>query len=75
MVDERTAVPAEPSEDDVVLVGVTTRESPPAPHPFATLPEPVAPEDMVTEHDTDPGPDPYGGRDTELDFLLRNALP
>ena len=33
----------------------------------------VRPEDMVTTHDVDPPNDPMGGRDTETEFMLRNA--
>lgn len=33
----------------------------------------VRPEEMVATHPTTPPPDPEGGRDTESDFLLRNA--
>ncbi|HEY7719672.1 MAG TPA: hypothetical protein VH915_12995 [Pedococcus sp.] len=40
---------------------------------FTHLPERVRPEDLVTTQDVDPGPDPRGGRDTETEFLLRNA--
>jgi hypothetical protein len=40
---------------------------------FTTLPDRVAPEDLRTTQDVDPGPDPRGGRDTEAEFLLRNA--
>jgi hypothetical protein len=40
---------------------------------FSHLPERIAPEDMTTTQDVDPGPDPRGGRDTETEFMLRNA--
>ncbi len=40
---------------------------------FTTLPARVAPEDLRTTQDVDPAPDPHGGRDTETEFLLRNA--
>jgi hypothetical protein len=30
-------------------------------------------EDMVTTQDVDPPQDPRGGRDTETEFMLRNA--
>jgi hypothetical protein len=33
----------------------------------------VRPDEMVTSQPAEPVPDPYGGRDTETDFLLRNA--
>ena len=38
----------------------------------ADLPR-VAPEHMVTTQQVSPPPDPQGGRDTEQDFVLRNA--
>lgn len=40
---------------------------------FSRLPERVRPEDTVTTQDVDPAPDPRGGRDTETEFMLRNA--
>lgn len=40
---------------------------------FTHLPERVAPEDMVTTQDVDPPQDPRGGRDTDTEFMLRNA--
>jgi hypothetical protein len=40
---------------------------------FSTLPERVKPEDLRTTQDIDPGPDPRGGRDTDTEFMLRNA--
>ena len=40
---------------------------------FSTLPERVKPEDLRTTQDVDPGPDPRGGRDTDTEFMLRNA--
>ena len=40
---------------------------------FSQLPERIPPEQMKTVQDIDPGPDPRGGRDTETEFLLRNA--
>lgn len=42
---------------------------------FGVLPEAVALEDTVAEHDARPVADPQGGRDPERDFLLRHALP
>ena len=33
----------------------------------------VRPEDMVTTQEVDAAPDPRGGRDTETEFMLRNA--
>jgi hypothetical protein len=43
------------------------------PRDYTQLPERVRPEEMVTTVDVDPGPDPQGGRDTETEFMLRNA--
>ena len=54
----------------------TTKPAPKAARPlpdFSHLPERVDPEDMVTTQDVDPGPDPRGGRDTDTEFMLRNA--
>jgi hypothetical protein len=33
----------------------------------------VRPQDMVTTQDVEPPQDPRGGRDTETEFMLRNA--
>ena len=33
----------------------------------------VRPEDMVTTQEVDPPQDPRGGRDTDNEFMLRNA--
>jgi hypothetical protein len=38
---------------------------------FKRLPERVRLEDTVTTSDTEPVPDPEGGRDTDRDFLIR----
>jgi hypothetical protein len=40
---------------------------------FTRLPERVAPEDMMTTQVVEPPEDPQGGRDTETEFMLRNA--
>ncbi|SDO73237.1 hypothetical protein SAMN04489867_0439 [Pedococcus dokdonensis] len=40
---------------------------------FSQLPERVSPEDMVTTQVVEPPEDPRGGRDTETEFMLRNA--
>lgn len=40
---------------------------------FTHLPERIAPEDMVTTQVVEPPEDPQGGRDTETEFMLRNA--
>ena len=47
----------------------TTHELP----DFSQLPERVKPEDLRSTQDVDPGPDPRGGRDTDTEFMLRNA--
>jgi hypothetical protein len=33
----------------------------------------VRPEDMGTTQDVDPPPDPEGGRNTDMEFMTRNA--
>ena len=33
----------------------------------------VRPEDMVTTQEVDPAPDPEGGRNTDMEFMTRNA--
>ena len=40
---------------------------------FTQLPGRIEPEEMTTTQDIDPGPDPRGGRDTDTEFMLRNA--
>jgi hypothetical protein len=40
---------------------------------FRKLPERIRPEDMIAVQETEPPPDPTMGRDTERDFMLRNA--
>lgn len=50
----------------------------PAPQPdprarWATLPEPVRIVDTITSHASSDAPDPVMGRDTETEFMLRNA--
>nr|WP_297428946.1 heme biosynthesis protein HemY [uncultured Actinotalea sp.] len=58
-------------DDDAVTVGESSAERPP-PGPFAVLPEPVRLEDTVTGQDVSAAPDPYAGRDTETEFMLRH---
>jgi len=43
------------------------------PEDFTTLPDPIRPEEMVAMTDTTLAPDPTMGRDTETEFMLRNA--
>jgi hypothetical protein len=38
---------------------------------YRRLPEPVDLDDTIATHETDPPPDPAGGRDPERDFMLR----
>ena len=38
---------------------------------FHRLPEPVKLEETVASHEVDPPQDPEGGRDTDVEFLLR----
>jgi len=40
---------------------------------FRRLPERIRPEDMTAAQETEPPPDPTMGRDSERDFMLRNA--
>lgn len=39
---------------------------------FRKLPERIRPEDLIATQETDP-PDPTMGRDSERDFMVRNA--
>jgi hypothetical protein len=41
------------------------------PERFKHLPEPINPKDLITGQETEPPPDPEGGRNTDTDFLLR----
>ena len=45
--------------------------TPPDPDRFKHLPAPVRLQDTVTSQETNPVPDPEGGRDTDTDFMLR----
>lgn len=40
---------------------------------FRKLPARIRPEDMIATQETEPPPDPTMGRDSERDFMLRNA--
>lgn len=44
-----------------------------APDRFRHLPDRIRLEDTITTQDNEPPPDPQMGRDTERDFMLRNA--
>jgi hypothetical protein len=52
-------------------------ERPPADRParpsadYRRLPDPVDLDATIATHETDPAPDPDGGRDPERDFMLR----
>ena len=48
-------------------------KEPPSSARFRTLPEHIRLEDTISTQEVDPAPDPTMGRDTELEFLLRNA--
>ena len=40
---------------------------------FGVLPERIPLAEMIQSVDTEPAPDPRMGRDTETEFMLRNA--
>ena len=46
---------------------------PRTPVEYRELPEPIALKDTIPSRETDPAPDPTMGRDTETEFLVRNA--
>ncbi|MEZ0446754.1 heme biosynthesis protein HemY [Cellulomonas sp. ICMP 17802] len=48
-------------------------EPTPAASRFATLPERIRVEDTIASVETEAAPDPTMGRDTETEFMLRNA--
>jgi len=50
-----------------------TSARPAAHRDYTRFPERIAPEDMVTTQVVEPPEDPQGGRDTETEFMLRNA--
>ena len=64
-VGEQDRAGVEPGDDAVVGAGLAARV-------HVDLPR-VRPEDMVTTQDVTPPTDPMGGRDTETEFMLRNA--
>nr|MCW2728507.1 hypothetical protein [Aeromicrobium sp.] len=41
------------------------------PNPYTSLPPRVRLEDTIASQDSEPVPDPEGGRDTDRDFLIR----
>lgn len=45
------------------------------PQRFKRLPEYVAVRNTIASHPVSPARDPYGGRDTERDFLIRYGDP
>ena len=54
-------------------VAKMTDQNTPATSQYAVLPEPVRLEDTIASVETEAAPDPYMGRDTETEFMLRNA--
>lgn len=40
---------------------------------FRHLPEPIRLDQMIATQEVDPAPDPRMGRDTDTEFMLRNA--
>ena len=48
-------------------------DSTPAATRYAVLPEPVRLADTIAVVETEAAPDPLMGRDTETEFMLRNA--
>lgn len=48
------------------------QEAPSADRSYAVLPEPVRLEDTITSEDVAVVQDPYAGRDTETEFMLRH---
>ena len=55
----------EPRDDRVDRAGLEARV-------HVDLPR-TRPEDMVTTHEVEPPPDPEGGRNTDMEFMTRNA--
>lgn len=55
------------------LTSRTDQDVPARSERFRELPESVRLDETVATHETRPVPDPAGGRDTERDFMLRNA--
>jgi hypothetical protein len=48
--------------------------TPAKPHPdYAVLPQHIPLEDTITSQPAEPPQDPYGGRDTETEFMIRHA--
>ena len=50
-----------------------TDQNTPATSRYAVLPEPVRLEDTIASVETEAAPDPFMGRDTETELMLRNA--
>jgi len=76
----RQLVLSAPEQDtlhEVTIMGETTsvpdRDTLASSARFRKLPERIRPEDMIAVQETEPPPDPTMGRDSELDFMLRNA--
>jgi hypothetical protein len=54
---------------------VQPKPKPLDPRRFKRLPQRVKPADMVASQPVSPARDPYGGRDTERDFVIRFGDP
>ncbi|GEK23384.1 hypothetical protein CXY01_39040 [Cellulomonas xylanilytica] len=54
-------------------VATMTDENPAASSRYTVLPERVPLADTIASVETDAAPDPLMGRDTETEFMLRNA--
>ena len=59
--------------DETRAAGSDKPDKPASSARFKSLPERIRPEDMIEAQETEPPPDPTMGRDTEHDFLMRNA--
>jgi hypothetical protein len=57
----------------VETTSTAAQDKPTASARFGRLPERIRPEDMIAVQETEPPPDPTMGRDSERDFMLRNA--
>jgi hypothetical protein len=59
-------------EDDAGVAEGGPRAAAVAENPYATLPDRIRPEDMISEQATrEPGDPTFNGRDTQRDWLLR----
>ncbi len=62
-------------DPDVETAPGDAENDPGQPGRFTHLPPPVPLEDTIATHETEPAPDPQAGRDTDREFMLRNAAP